>query len=129
MNRRAGTCEQPIHHTRRRSRPVKIYWRLLKSHGLQQEFIHPHTPKQNGVVAAYHKTFKRECVWQHRFATLEEVLKTIGPWIENCNNRRPHSSLSYLSPAAWRGTDVVSWSDLLDLEEGRTVPHRELAHA
>lgn len=26
-------------------------------------------------------------------------------------------------------TDVVSWSDLLDLEEGRTVPHRELAHA
>jgi acyl carrier protein len=26
-------------------------------------------------------------------------------------------------------TDVVSWSDLLDLEEGRTVPHRELARA
>lgn len=26
-------------------------------------------------------------------------------------------------------TDVVSWSDLLDLEEGRTVPHREIVHA
>ena len=26
-------------------------------------------------------------------------------------------------------TDVVSWADLLDLEEGRTVPRRELAHA
>jgi hypothetical protein len=26
-------------------------------------------------------------------------------------------------------TDVVSWPDLLDLEEGRTVPQRELAHA
>jgi Domain of unknown function (DUF5069) len=26
-------------------------------------------------------------------------------------------------------TDVVSWADLLDLEEGRSVPHRELAHA
>ena len=26
-------------------------------------------------------------------------------------------------------TDVVSWSDLLDLEEGRTVPQRELARA
>jgi hypothetical protein len=25
--------------------------------------------------------------------------------------------------------DVVSWADLLDLEEGRTVPHRELARA
>jgi hypothetical protein len=26
-------------------------------------------------------------------------------------------------------TDVVSWSDLLDLEEGRTVPQREMARA
>ena len=26
-------------------------------------------------------------------------------------------------------TDVVSWSDLLDLEEGRTVPHRAPAYA
>jgi hypothetical protein len=26
-------------------------------------------------------------------------------------------------------TDVVSWADLLDLDEGRTVAHRELAHA
>jgi hypothetical protein len=26
-------------------------------------------------------------------------------------------------------TDVVSWADLLDLEEGRTVPQRELTHA
>jgi hypothetical protein len=26
-------------------------------------------------------------------------------------------------------TDVVSWPDLLDLEEGRPVPHRETIHA
>jgi hypothetical protein len=26
-------------------------------------------------------------------------------------------------------TDVVSWADLLDLDEGRAVPHRELVHA
>jgi Domain of unknown function (DUF5069) len=26
-------------------------------------------------------------------------------------------------------TDVVSWADLLDVEEGRMVPHREMAHA
>src|ERR1700683_5506114 len=33
------------------------------------------------------------------------------------------------SKIAPRRTDVVSWADLLDLEEGRTVPHRELAQA
>lgn len=26
-------------------------------------------------------------------------------------------------------TDIVSWPDLLDLEEGRTVPHRVMVHA
>jgi hypothetical protein len=26
-------------------------------------------------------------------------------------------------------TDVVSWPDLLDLEEGRAVPHREAVYA
>ena len=80
----------------------RLYRRLLSSYGLRQEFIHPHTPEQNGVVEAYHTTFKRECVWQHRFGTLEEVVKTVGPWIDNYNNLRPHSSLGYLSQAAWR---------------------------
>jgi putative transposase len=78
------------------------YRRLLSSYGLKQEFIHPHTPEQNGVVEAYHKTFKRECVWQHRFETLDEVIRVVSSWIDHYNNHRPHSSLGYLSPAAWR---------------------------
>jgi putative transposase len=77
------------------------YRRLLKSYGLQQEFIHPHTPEQNGVVEAYHKTFKRECIWQHRFATLEEATSVISAWIDRYSTQRPHSSLGYLTPAAW----------------------------
>lgn len=81
------------------------YRRLLSSYGLKQEFIHPHTPEQNGVVEAYHKTFKRECVWQHRFATLEEATAVISAWINRYNNRRLHSSLGYLTPAAWRERD------------------------
>lgn len=80
----------------------RLYRRLLGSYGLDQEFIHPHTPEQNGVVEAYHKTFKRECVWQHRFATIDEATAVISRWIDHYNNRRPHSSLGYLSPAAWR---------------------------
>jgi len=90
----------------------RLYRRLLSSYGLQQEFIHPHTPEQNGVIEAYHKTFKRECVWRHRFATLEEVVKTAGPWIDNYNNRRPHSSLNYLTPAAWRERDQARITSL-----------------
>jgi len=78
------------------------YRTLLASYGLTQEFIHPHTPEQNGVIEAYHKTFKRECVWQHRFKTLEEATAVISTWIDRYNNERPHSRLGYLTPAAWQ---------------------------
>jgi putative transposase len=90
----------------------KKYRSLLSSYGLTQEFIHPHTPEQNGVVEAYHKTFKRECVWQHRFKTIEEATIVIRAWIDHYNNRRPHSSLGYLTPAAWQAKDQAQISAL-----------------
>ncbi|MBC5825547.1 MAG: IS3 family transposase [Candidatus Eremiobacteraeota bacterium] len=83
----------------------KKYRTLLSSYGLRQEFIHPHTPEQNGVVEAYHKTFKRECDWQHRFKTVEEATAVIGAWIDRYNNQRPHSRLGYLTPTAWHAQD------------------------
>lgn len=88
------------------------YRTLLSSYGLTQEFIHPHTPDQNGVVETYHKTFKRECVWQHRFKTLEEATAVISAWIDHYNNRRPRSSLGYLTPAAWQARDEAQISAL-----------------
>jgi putative transposase len=90
----------------------RLYRRLLRSYGLTQEFIHPHTPEQNGVVEAYHKTFKRECVWQHRFATLDEATTVIATWIDRYNNERPHSSLGYLTPADWRDRDEARLTTL-----------------
>ncbi len=71
----------------------RLYRTLLSSYGLAQEFIHPHTPEKNGVVEAYHKTFKRECVWQHRFATIDDATAIIGAWIDRYNNERLHSSI------------------------------------
>lgn len=85
----------------------RLYRKLLTSYGLKQEFIHPHTPEQNGVIEAYHKTFKRECVWQHRFSTLDEAAPIISTWIARYNNERPHSSLGYLTPAAWQARTEI----------------------
>jgi hypothetical protein len=55
-----------------------MYRRLLKSYGLQQTFTHPHTPEQDGVAEAYHKTFKRECVWQPICLPLKKFSKPLG---------------------------------------------------
>jgi transposase InsO family protein len=96
----------------------RLYRRLLRSYGLQQEFIHPHTPEQNGVVEAYHKTFKRECVWQHGFATIDDATTVIAAWIDRYNNERPHSSLGYLTPADWRDRDALRLTTLTIVHNG-----------
>lgn len=47
-------------------------------------------------------TLKLECIWQHRFATYIEAKTVITAWIRHYNETRPHSSLGYLTPTAWR---------------------------
>ncbi len=79
-----------------------LYRRLARSYGLQQEFILPHTPEQNGVAESFMGTLKVECIWQHRFATYDEAKTAINAYIRHYNETRPHSSLGYLTPIAWR---------------------------
>ncbi|MDB5070600.1 MAG: transposase [Candidatus Eremiobacteraeota bacterium] len=47
-------------------------------------------------------TLKLECIWQYRFATYREAKTVITTWIRHYHETRPHSSLGYLTPAAWR---------------------------
>lgn len=80
----------------------ELYRNLVRSYGLRQEFILPHTPEQNGVAESFIGTLKLECIWQHRFKTFDEAKATIEAWIEHYNETRPHSRLGYVSPAEWR---------------------------
>ena len=80
----------------------ELYRKLARSYGLAQEFILPHTPEQNGVPESFIGTLKLECISQHRFATYVEAKSVITAWICHYNETRPHSSLSYLTPMAWR---------------------------
>jgi hypothetical protein len=38
---------------------------------LQQEFITPHCPQQNGMVERVIRTLKEQCVHRHRFESLQ----------------------------------------------------------
>lgn len=80
----------------------ELYRKLARSYGLAQEFILPHTPEQNGVAESFMGTLKLECIWQHRFATYVEAKTVITTWVRHYNETRPHSSLGYLTPTAWR---------------------------
>lgn len=78
----------------------RSYTALVRSYGLRQEFITPHTPEQNGLVERVIRTLKEQCAHRHRFETLQHASRVIGDWIGFYNRRRPHQALGMKTPAA-----------------------------
>lgn len=77
----------------------RSYTALVRSYGLQQEFITPHCPQQNGMVERVIRTLKEQCAHRHRFETLQHASRIIGDWIGFYNHRRPHQALGMKTPA------------------------------
>ncbi|PJK02394.1 transposase [Lysobacteraceae bacterium NML71-0210] len=75
------------------------YTRLVRSYGLQQEFITPHCPQQNGMVERLIRTLKEQCVHRHRFESQQHAMRVLGDWIQFYNHRRPHQALGMKTPA------------------------------
>ena len=76
----------------------RSYTRLVKSYGLQQEFITPHCPEQNGLVERVIRTIKEQCVHRQRFETLQHASRVISDWIGFYNQKRPHQALKMKTP-------------------------------
>jgi putative transposase len=76
----------------------RSYTALVRSYGLRQEFITPHSPEQNGMVERLIRTLKEQCAHRHRFETLQHASRVIGDWISFYNNRRPHQALGMKTP-------------------------------
>lgn len=75
------------------------YTRLVRSYGLQQEFITPHCPQQNGMVERVIRTLKEQCAHRHRFESQQHANRVIGDWIQFYNHQRPHQALGMKTPA------------------------------
>jgi hypothetical protein len=58
------------------------YTALVRGYGLQQEFITPHCPEQNGLVERVIRTIKEQCVHRHRFETLQHASRVLADWIQ-----------------------------------------------
>ena len=61
--------------------------------------IEPGKPWQNGSNESFNGTFRKECLDAEIFATLMEAKVVIEGWRRRYNERRPHSSQSYITPA------------------------------
>lgn len=73
--------------------------RLTNTYGLQQEFITPHCPQQNGMVERLIRSLKEQCIHRHRFESQQHAMRIIGDWIQFYNNQRPHQALGMKTPA------------------------------
>ena len=71
----------------------------IGSAGLQQEFITPHSPEQNGMVERVIRTIKEQCAHRHRFESLQHASRVLGDWIRFYNQQRPHQALNMKTPA------------------------------
>ena len=78
-----------------------------RDYRLQQEFITPYTPEQNGLIERFFRSLKDECVWQHTFQTFEEARRIIRDWVHWYNEERPHSALGYRSPVQYRAQQAT----------------------
>ena len=69
-----------------------------RDYRLQQEFITPYTPEQNGLIARFFRSLKEECVWQHQVPPFDDARRMIRDWIHGYHQRRPHQARGYRRP-------------------------------
>ncbi len=86
--------------------------------------IQPGKPTQNGYVESFNGKLREECLRISWFQNLFEARRMIAAWCREYNQLRPHSSLSYLTPAEFaaqsgRGKDA----DKVRLENDTVVFH------
>ncbi len=89
------TCDNGTEFTSK----AMFFWQ--KESGVKLAFIQPGKPIQNSFVESLNGRFRQECLNQHWFRDLEEAREIIDAWPDHYNHVRPHSTLNYMTPAAF----------------------------
>lgn len=64
-------------------------------------YIEPGSPWQNAYVESFNSRFRDELLDREVFTTLVEAKVLVADYVRRYNTERPHSSLDYLTPAAF----------------------------
>jgi len=70
----------------------------LRDHHCQTLYITPGSPWENPFIESFNGTFRADCLDRWVFTDGQEAQEIIEQWRLEYNNRRPHSSLGYLTP-------------------------------
>jgi putative transposase len=87
----------------------------LAANGAESRFIKPGSPWQNAKVESFNGRLRAELLDAEAFHNLAEAQVRLRLWRRFYNERRPHSSLSHLTPESFR-------KDFYDrMKEGSTL--------
>jgi len=78
---------------------AKVIQRWLKDNQIKTLYIDPGCPWQNGYVESFNSRFRMECLNRELIYTLSEVKYIFKEWMHFYNHKRPHRSLSLLTPS------------------------------
>ena len=70
----------------------------MADENIETAFTDPGKPWQNGVNESFNGTFRNECLGREWFRNRTEAAAVIAAWRAHYNDKRPHSSLRYLTP-------------------------------
>ena len=80
---------------------AKAVTRWLHRAGVKTLFIAKGSPWENGYVESFNSRFRDELLDRELFVGLEDARWVVDRWRLDYNHQRPHSSLGYLTPAAF----------------------------
>ena len=102
IGRRSPKAGLILHSDRGSQYASEDYQRLLSSHGFICSMSGKGNCYDNAIMESFYHTLKTELVYFEIYRTREEARRSIFEYIEVFYNRfRRHSSLGYLSPAAF----------------------------
>lgn len=85
--------------------------RWLQAAAIDTAFIDPGKPWQNGTDESFNGKFRDECLSLEWFRNRLEAKVGIERWRQHYNEVRPHQSLGYLTPAAFKATPHTGSTD------------------
>jgi len=73
----------------------------LKEKHVETLYIEPGSPWENGYIESFNGKLRDEILNRELFYSVKEAKVIVEDWRLEYNNHRPHSSLGYMTPAAY----------------------------
>jgi putative transposase len=81
-----------------------------KSQKINQQYIQPGKPMQNGFIERFNRTFRQDVLDAYLFEDLHQVRNETEKWMDDYNYHRPHESLENNAPCNYPAVDLLKTS-------------------